>query len=111
MTFVPRNRSDSHLFHTIAFTRIPGDYKTELERRSCAFDDCGVDGCQGNDIYQALVVKDVGRSDGIEKILFAFKPLQHWSTSLLLSDAIRHLLKDVAVLEYGEFPSMTSKYA
>ncbi|VDL19680.1 unnamed protein product [Hymenolepis diminuta] len=100
VTFVPRESTDLESFQTIAFAKVYSGYKTDVEQRSCAFDDCGINGCRGNDVYQALVVKDVGKVDGVERILFAFEPLQHWSTTLLLSDAIQHFLKDIAVLEY-----------
>ncbi|KAM7542990.1 hypothetical protein Aperf_G00000006570 [Anoplocephala perfoliata] len=99
-TFVPRKSSDSYLFQTIAFTQVLHGGGSDLEQRSCAFDDCGIDGCYDGAVYQSLVVKDVGKVDGIEKILFSFEPLQHWSTTLLLSDAIHHFLRDIAVLEY-----------
>lgn len=102
-TFVPRRSSDTNLFQTIAFTQVPRGGGNDLEQRSCAFDDCGIDGCHGDAVYQSLVVKDVGKVDGIEKIFFSFEPLQHWSTTLLVSDMIHHFLKDIAVLEYGRY--------
>ncbi|KAL5103383.1 Bifunctional heparan sulfate N-deacetylase/N-sulfotransferase 2 [Taenia crassiceps] len=100
---VPRNSSDTDAFETVAFTQVPLGRGMELERRSCAFTNCSGNEtaeCGNEAIYQSLVLKDVGKVDGIERLLFAFGPLQHWSTSLLLNDAIHHFLKDSAVLEY-----------
>ncbi|KAL5963687.1 Bifunctional heparan sulfate N-deacetylase/N-sulfotransferase 2 [Taenia solium] len=100
---VPRNSSDTDAFQTVAFTQVPLGRGTELERRSCAFRDNNVKKaveCDDEAVYQSLVLKDMGKFDGIERLLFAFGPLQHWSTSLLLNDAIHHFLKDSAVLEY-----------
>ncbi|VDM30800.1 unnamed protein product [Hydatigera taeniaeformis] len=99
---VPRNSSDIDSFQTLAFTQVPSGQGTELERRSCVSLDYkdNLDGCDNEAVYQSLVLKDIGKVDGIERLLFAFPPLQHWSTSLLLSDAIHHFFKDSSVLEY-----------
>lgn len=97
-TLVPRNSSDITAFQTIAFTKTSDkSVGSDLERRSCVI-------IEENDnaIYQALVLKDVGKIDGVERILFAYPPLQHWSTSLLLHDAIFHFLKDTAILKFGK---------
>lgn len=104
-SLVPRSSSDTVAFQTVAFTQVPLGRGTELERRSCAFPDYNVNEtveCDNKAVYQSLVLKDMGKVDGIERLLFAFRPLQHWSTSLLLNDAIHHFLRDTAVLEYGE---------
>ena len=104
--FVPRQSDDTDAFQTIAFTQVlGGPGSTELERRSCAFPlDCidNIDQCDSGEIYQSLVLKDVGKIDGIERILFSFPALHHWSTTLLLTEAIRHFLKDSVKLEYGK---------
>ncbi|KAH9281346.1 Bifunctional heparan sulfate N-deacetylase/N-sulfotransferase 2 [Echinococcus granulosus] len=100
---VPRNSGDADAFQTVAFTQVPLGQGTQLERRSCAFTECSINGtvgCDSEAIYQSLVLKDMGKFDGIERLLFAYRPLQHWSTSLLLNDAIHHFFEDSAVLEY-----------
>ncbi len=53
------------------------------------------------DVFQSLVIEDIGAVDGIRRIWFAFKPLQHWSTALLLGDSIRYLLKGKVNNDFG----------
>ncbi len=53
------------------------------------------------EVYQGLVVEDVGKIDGIRRVLFSFTPLQHWSTTLLLTDVVHHFLRESSLLDYG----------
>ncbi|VDD82768.1 unnamed protein product [Mesocestoides corti] len=101
-TFVPLSPMDANYFQTVAFTQTPVKQGIELEWRSCAFrNGTGqLSKNENSEVYQSLVIEDIGRIDGIKRILFAFPPLQHWSTSLLLSDATHYLLKPSAILEY-----------
>ena len=97
-TLVPKDPSHIEDFQTIAFTKTSEQPSgSDLERISCIIPDQN-----NNGIYQSLVLKDIGKIDGIERILFAYRPLQHWSTSLLLSDAIHHFLKNTVILNYGK---------
>ena len=110
--FVPRELSDTDAFEPVAFTRVPlGLYSSELERRSCAIAEECINRtseenpdpqCNEAAVYQSLVLRDVGKIDGVERVLFSFSPLKHWSTTLLLSDAIHYFLKDIAELKYGK---------
>ena len=107
--FVPRNENYANAFHTVAFTQISLTQSNSLlERHSCVkAENCGADGakskwCDKRVVYQSLVVKDIGKVDGIERLFFGFSPLHHWSTSLLLADVIHHFLKVIAPPRYGK---------
>ena len=78
-------------FETIAFTKVPlpPSGASDLARQSCAALS-SVDA--GSAAYQSLVVRDVGAWDGVQRLLFAYPPLQHWSTKLLLHDALHRFL-------------------
>ncbi|VDP78100.1 unnamed protein product [Schistosoma curassoni] len=44
-------------------------------------------------VYQSLVLEDVGLFDGIQRVLFAFRPGGIWLSSILLLDTIVYLSK------------------
>ncbi|CAH8525161.1 unnamed protein product [Heterobilharzia americana] len=97
-TLVPIS-SDKQFYRTIAFTKT-GEYfgrmshydLSSVDMQSCANSSTESDNHTFS-VYQSLVLEDVGLFDGIQRVLFAFRPGGIWISSILLLDALVYLSK------------------
>ncbi|CAH8653041.1 unnamed protein product [Schistosoma haematobium] len=97
-TLVPFT-NNKQFYSTIAFTKT-GEYSKRIRTydslpvdvESCA--DYSTESHSGTfPVYQSLVLEDVGLFDGIQRVLFAFRPGGIWLSSILLLDTIVYLSK------------------
>ncbi|XP_018649753.1 putative heparan sulfate n-deacetylase/n-sulfotransferase [Schistosoma mansoni] len=97
-TLVPFT-NNKQFYNTIAFTKT-GEYSGRMQTydslpvdmKSCA--NYSTESHSGTfPVYQSLVLEDVGLFDGIQRVLFAFRPGGIWLSSILLLDTIVYLSK------------------
>ncbi|KAH8863727.1 Bifunctional heparan sulfate N-deacetylase/N-sulfotransferase 1 [Schistosoma japonicum] len=93
--------NNKQFYSTIAFTKT-GEYSRRMstydslpvDMESCANHSAQSDGDTFS-VYQSLVLEDHGLFDGIQRVLFAFRPGGIWISSLLILDTIVYLSKGI----------------
>ncbi|GAA31076.2 heparan sulfate N-deacetylase/N-sulfotransferase [Clonorchis sinensis] len=89
-TLIPKPGYERH-YIPVSFTKVGwiSTPSTDIRDRSCVLSE-GTD--SRAEVFQSLVLEDIGLSDGVRRVLFATSSDGFWINSLLVMEAVVHLL-------------------
>ncbi|KER33043.1 hypothetical protein T265_12678 [Opisthorchis viverrini] len=89
-TLIPKPGYERH-YIPVSFTKVGwiSTPSTDIRHRSCVLSE-GTE--SRTEVFQSLVLEDIGLSDGVRRVLFATSSDGYWINSLLIMEAVVHLL-------------------